>query len=193
MQFIMQASPNLPSAAQIADLEEKLQCTLHADYRSFLENFNAPDLLPLENSGASEWARPCILAKPSESYEPEWWDVIFNRLETDSSESYGLLHAYHNMDYFEHVPELLPFASTSGGVYFFLCVRGERAGCVFMAGERWGRVYDLWNERDQCGHDHPKPTLDDYALICESFTTFLEALRWIDYDKAGNIIVVPCK
>lgn len=181
MQFTLVPSKNLPSDLQIAALETRLSCTLPTSYRAFLKRYNAPDLLPLAGSNVTDDASICIFAKPSDAYEPEWWNVRFIELGI-TPEQYGLLQVYEVMvgDWL-HLPDLLAFADTSGGVKFFLCVKGEGAGGVFMAGDRYSA----------CVMDGGTPALKDYTLICESFDAFLDALRWVDYDKNGNEIVEP--
>ena len=185
MQFTLLPSKDLPSESHIVELEAMLKCTLPIDYRTFLKKYNSPTLFPLEGSSVSDDACIAIFAKPSDACEPEWWFVRFIGLALGNiADEYGLLQEYEFMaNCGSHLPDLLAFADDGGGVKFHLCVRGECAGSIFMAGDRYIACLD----------DGRTPALGDYTKICESFNAFLDALRWIEYDKDGNEFVSPAR
>lgn len=184
MQFTLHPSRDLPSEARILELEAVLKCTLPASYRDFLKKYNAPNFSPPEGVNVDSDARIAIFAKPSDAYEPEWWGVRFTPLCSPEND-WGLQEQYEYMaeDSETHLPDLMAFGDNGGGVNFHICLRGECAGGVYMAGDRYTR----------CRYEGRIPTLKDYVRICEDFDTFLESLRWVRYDRAGNAFVEPLR
>lgn len=181
LQFTLHPSCELPSEARVLELEAVLKCKLPTSYREFLKKYNAPRLSPLEGINVDRDASIAIFAKPSDAYEPEWWHVRFTALSSPEND-WGLQEQYEYMAEDEtHLPELMAFGDNGGGVNFHLCLRGECAGGIYMAGDRYTKCLD----------EGRIPKLEDYVQICKDFDTFLESLRWVKYDRAGNAIVEP--